>query len=77
MPESPNEKKPARRKLENVGMFVAAFLVSEVFERVGDAIHNPEVTDIPNGTGVVLGLGIAALSTTIFDRLNHAQNLDE
>ena len=51
----------------NAAYFSALFGLSQVAEYIGDRIHNPDMTDVPQGAVILLGLGVAAVGTTIRD----------
>ncbi len=65
----PDNEKHTRFQI-NLAYFAGVFGLSQIAEYVGDQIHNSDITDIPRGTVVLLGIGSAAIGTLIRDTVS-------
>lgn len=70
MSNHPNETCPQRR-LENIAIFSGIFTVSQVAEFIGDTIHKPHVTDIPQGGVLAVGVVAGGIVTAVVDHFMH------
>jgi len=59
------------RAIENTAMFGVSFALGVLAMTGVDRLYHPNVTDLPQGVAMVLGLAGAGLSTVIYDRLQN------
>jgi hypothetical protein len=70
MNSHPTEHCP-KRLWENVAFFSGTYILADLSERVGDAIHNPHVADVPQSVVIALGVIASGVVTAIVDRSMH------
>lgn len=56
----------------NAAYFCGLFTIAQIAEYIGDQLHNPDVMDVPHGGVIAIGLGAAALGTTIIDHFRQS-----